>query len=167
METQSTNSTKNSQHTKENVSWLLLLLTSVIFGLAIALLLKEKLGIGLSSIPGFGIITGAFGGILAGLVQGFSWEISKKTKAALYVILIVSTIVFLILSLRWHSLGREFLFLLLVMLPGVVSFLAIFYILKIIATQLTKFSVNLWLFGFLFVIGYIISITAMAFLSPF
>ena len=91
----------------------------------------------------------------------------KKTKAALYVVLIVSTIVFFILSLRWFPLGREFLFLLLVMLPGVVSFLAIFYILKIIATQLTKFSVNLWLFGFLFVIGYIISITAMAFLSPF
>ena len=91
----------------------------------------------------------------------------KKTKAALYVILIVSTIVFLILSLRWHSLGREFLFLLLVMLPGVISFLAIFYIIKIITTQLTKSSVNLWLFGFLFIIGYIISITAMAFLSPF
>ena len=79
METQSTNGTKNSQHTKENLSWLLLL-TSVLLGLAIALLLKEKLGIGLSSIPGFGIITGAFGGILAGLVQGFSWEISKKLR---------------------------------------------------------------------------------------
>ncbi len=167
METQSTNSTKNSQHTKENVSWLLLLLTSVIFGLAIALLLKEKLGIELSSIPGFGVIAGAFGGIVAGLVQGFSWEISRKTKTALYVVLIVSTIVFFILSLRWLPLGRAFLFLLLVMLPGVVSFLIIFYIIKIITTQSTKSSVNLWLFGFLFVIGVIISITVMAFLSPF
>jgi hypothetical protein len=166
METQSTNDTKNSQHTKENVSWLLLL-SSVISGLTIALLLKEKLGIGLSSIPGFGIITGAFGGIVAGLVQGFSWGISKKTKAALYVVLIVSTIVFFILSLRWPPIGREFLFLLLVMLPGVVSFLAIFYIIKIITAQLTKSSVNLWLLGFLFIIGYIIIIAAMAFLSPF
>jgi hypothetical protein len=166
METQSTNDTKNSQHTKESVSWLLLL-SSVISGLAIALLLKEKLGIGLSSIPGFGIITGALGGIVAGLVQGFSWGISKKTKASLYVVLSVSTIVFFILSLRWLPIGKEFLFLLLVMLPGVVSFLAIFYIVKIITTQLTKSSVNLWLLGFLFIIGYIIIAAAMAFLSPF
>jgi len=166
MEMQSTNDTKNTQRTRENLNWLWLL-TSVLLGLAIALLLIEKLGVEISSIPSFGVIAGTFGGIVAGLVQGFSWEVSRKTKTALYVVLIVSTIVFFILSLRWLPLGKMFLFLLLVMLPGVISFLVIFYVMKIITSQLTKSSVNLWLFGCIFVIGVIISITAIAFLSPF
>jgi hypothetical protein len=164
--TQPTYVTKDTQQTKENLNWLLLL-TSVLLGLTIALLQIEKLGEEIYSVPVFGAIAGAFGGIIAGLVQVFSWNISRKTKTALYIVLIISTIVFFILSLRWFPLGRAFLFLLLVMLPGVVSFLVIFSIIKIFITLLTKSPVNLWLFGLLFIIYVIISITIMAFLAHF
>ncbi len=166
METQSTNGTKNTQPIMENLNWLLLL-ASILLGLAIAFLLIEKLGARLYSISRFGVITGSFGGFAAGLIQGFSWEISRKTKTALYIVLIVSTIIFFILSLGLFPVGRAFLFLLLVMLPGVISFLVIFYIIKIITTLLTKSPLNLWLFGLLFVIVLIFSSLAQAFFASF
>ena len=159
MKTRQTNNIIDMQPAKENDNWLLLLLlTSVILGIEIALLPPIQEVWTMYKIPGFGVIGGAIGGIAAGMIRVFSWRISRIIKTILSIVLIASIIVSLVVF------TRAFFFLFLIMIPGIVSSLVILLVTIIISTQLIKSPVNWWLFGSLLVVGIIISIVVVRFL---
>ena len=154
MEIQATNNVEIVQPYKEEMKWLLLLmLTSTLLGLLIGLAFVWDQG--LYPLPGFGIVGGAIGGIAAGMIQAFSWRISKKFK----IVLSISGIVIL--------LSLFTVFMLFVWPILLIPALIIFYITTIICAQLKKSPVNWWLFGFLLIIGIVISVTIVGFLSFF
>lgn len=127
---------------------------------------------------GYGVVGGAIGGIAVGIIRVFGWKISKEARAvvkATFIIFLPVAGLAIVLSLFSSDLpepvnylsrfiaGTILFYLLIGWLPTAINFLIVFFITKIVFSQLIKSPVNWGIFVFLLAIGTIIIILVTSF----